>query len=394
MNTAPKLTVMSDTRFMPAAATPAIEVLSAEKIYSNGTRALLPVNLTINQGEFITLLGPSGCGKSTLLKMVAGLVEPSDGKLMLWRRDSREKAQHPLSFVFQEATLMPWSSVRNNVRLPLDLAGVPRAEGNTRVNEVLELVGLGKFADVLPRELSGGMQMRVSIARGLVTRPKLLLMDEPFGAVDPINREVIQNQFLEMQRKLKKTVMLVSHDIDEALKLGDRIAVFRQGKIVQCASPDELLAKPANEFVGSFVGQDRTLKRLLLVSAGDVTDQQPTITVRGSTPLPEAFATMDDNDIRAITVVDEHGKPLGFVKRREARNASGTCADILHPFRMTGKAEDNLRVVLSRLYESNTSWMPIVDEDGRYNGEISQDYIAEYLSSGRTRRALNIHSEN
>lgn len=124
MNTAPKLTVMSDTRFMPAAATPAIEVLSAEKIYSNGTRALLPVNLTINQGEFITLLGPSGCGKSTLLKMVAGLVEPSDGKLMLWRRDSREKAQHPLSFVFQEATLMPWSSVRNNVRLPLDLAGV------------------------------------------------------------------------------------------------------------------------------------------------------------------------------------------------------------------------------------------------------------------------------
>ncbi len=164
MNTAPKLTVMSDTRFTPASATPAIEVLSAEKIYSNGTRALLPVNLTINQGEFITLLGPSGCGKSTLLKMVAGLVEPSDGKLMLWRRDSREKAQHPLSFVFQEATLMPWSSVRNNVRLPLDLAGVPRAEGNTRVSEVLELVGLGKFADVLPRELSGGMQMRVSIA--------------------------------------------------------------------------------------------------------------------------------------------------------------------------------------------------------------------------------------
>ena len=159
MNTAPKLTVMSDTRFTPAFATPAIEVLSAEKIYSNGTRALLPVNLTINQGEFITLLGPSGCGKSTLLKMVAGLVEPSDGKLMLWRRDSREKAQHSLSFVFQEATLMPWSSVRNNVRLPLDLAGVPRAEGNTRVSEVLELVGLGKFADVLPRELSGGMQM-------------------------------------------------------------------------------------------------------------------------------------------------------------------------------------------------------------------------------------------
>lgn len=175
--------------------------------------------------------------------------------------------------------------------------------------------------------------------------------------------------------------MLVSHDIDEALKLGDRIAVFRRGRIVQCASPDELLAKPANDFVGSFVGQDRTLKRLLLVSAGDVTDRQPTLTAQPSTPLNEAFGIMDDNDIRAITVVDGEGKPLGFVKRREARQATGTCADILHPFRVTGKADDNLRIVLSRLYESNTSWMPIVDEEGRYNGEVSQDYIADYLSS-------------
>ncbi|MGS0314276.1 osmoprotectant ABC transporter ATP-binding protein OsmV, partial [Escherichia coli] len=239
-----------------------------------------------------------------------------------------------------------------------------------------------------------GQQQRIGVIRALAADPPVLLMDEPFGAVDPINREVIQNQFLDMQRKLKKTVMLVSHDIDEALKLGDRIAVFRQGRIVQCASPDALLAKPANEFVGSFVGQDRTLKRLLLVSAGDVTDQQPTITARPSTPLSEAFGIMDDHDIRAITVIDNDGKPLGFVKRREARNASGICADITHPFRITGKAEDNLRIVLSRLYESNTSWMPIVDEDGRYNGEISQDYIADYLSSGRTRRALNIHENS
>ena len=276
------------------------------------------------------------------------------------------------------------------------MLGWDKARCKARAEALMDMVAMDphKFLHRYPREMSGGQQQRIGVIRALAADPPVLLMDEPFGAVDPINREVIQNQFLEMQRKLKKTVMLVSHDIDEALKLGDRIAVFRQGKIVQCASPDELLAKPANEFVGSFVGQDRTLKRLLLVSAGDVTDQQPTITVRGSTPLPEAFATMDDNDIRAVTVVDEHGKPLGFVKRREARNASGTCADILHPFRMTGKAEDNLRVVLSRLYESNTSWMPIVDEDGRYNGEISQDYIAEYLSSGRTRRALNIHSDS
>lgn len=235
MNTAPKFTVIGEESPALVDTTPAIEVLSAEKIYSNGTRALLPVNLTIKQGEFVTLLGPSGCGKSTLLKMVAGLVEPSDGKLMLWRRDSREKAQIPLSFVFQEATLMPWSNVQNNVRLPLDLAGVPRAEANTRVSEALELVGLGKFAKVLPRELSGGMQMRVSIARGLVTRPKLLLMDEPFGALDEITRNKLDSDLLRLWREQGLTVVFVTHSIHEAVFLSQRVIMMaaRPGRVVE-----------------------------------------------------------------------------------------------------------------------------------------------------------------
>ncbi len=235
MNSAPKLTVMSDVRSANPPPVPAIEVLSAEKIYSNGTRALLPVNLTINQGEFVTLLGPSGCGKSTLLKMVAGLTEPSDGKLVLWRRDSREKTQVPLSFVFQEATLMPWSNVQNNVRLPLDLAGVPHAEANTRVSEALELVGLGKFASVLPRELSGGMQMRVSIARGLVTRPKLLLMDEPFGALDEITRNKLDSDLLRLWREQGLTVVFVTHSIHEAVFLSQRVIMMaaRPGRVVE-----------------------------------------------------------------------------------------------------------------------------------------------------------------
>ncbi len=235
MNSAPKLTMMSDLRSANPSPVPAIEVLSAEKIYSNGTRALLPVNLTINQGEFVTLLGPSGCGKSTLLKMIAGLVEPSDGKLVLWRRDSREKVQMPLSFVFQEATLMPWSNVQNNVRLPLDLAGVPRAEANTRVSEALQLVGLGKFANVLPRELSSGMQMRVSIARGLVTRPKLLLMDEPFGALDEITRNKLDSGLLRLWREQGLTVMFVTHSIHEAVFLSQRVIMMaaRPGRVVE-----------------------------------------------------------------------------------------------------------------------------------------------------------------
>ena len=204
-------------------------------LYYGDFHALKNLNLEIPANQVTAFIGPSGCGKSTLLKMVAGLVEPSDGKLMLWRRDSREKAQVPLSFVFQEATLMPWSSVHSNVRLPLDLAGVPRAEANTRVSEALELVGLGKFANVLPRELSGGMQMRVSIARGLVTRPKLLLMDEPFGALDEITRNKLDSDLLRLWQEQNLTVVFVTHSIHEAVFLSQRVIMMaaRPGRVVE-----------------------------------------------------------------------------------------------------------------------------------------------------------------
>ena len=337
----------------------------------------------IQRGDKIALIGPNGCGKTTLLKLMLGQLQADSGRIHVGTK--LEVAY----FDQHRAELDPDKTVMDNLA-----EGKQEVMVNGKPRHVLgylqDFLFHPKRAMTPVRALSGGERNRLLLARLFLKPSNLLILDEPTNDLDVETLELLE----ELIDGYQGTVMLVSHDIDEALKLGDRIAVFRQGRIVQCASPDELLAKPANEFVGSFVGQDRTLKRLLLVSAGDVTDQQPTITVRESTPLPEAFATMDDNDIRAITVVDEHGKPLGFVKRREARNASGSCGDILHPFRMTGKAEDNLRVVLSRLYESNTSWMPIVDEDGRYNGEISQDYIAEYLSSGRTRRALNIHSES
>jgi len=378
-----------------------LENLTKQFNQKNGQtmKAVDNVNLNVPEGEMCVLLGPSGCGKTTTLKMINRLIMPSSGKILINEKDTSEMdivtLRRNIGYVIQQIGLFPNMTIEENITVVPRMLGWDKAKCKTRAQELMEMVALDskKFLHRYPREMSGGQQQRIGVIRALAADPPVLLMDEPFGAVDPINREVIQNQFLEMQRALKKTVMLVSHDIDEALKLGDRIAVFRQGRIVQCASPDELLAKPANEFVGSFVGQDRTLKRLLLVSAGDVTDKQPTITVRETTSAAEAFALMDDNDIRAITVVDGEGKPLGFVKRREARGAQSSCADLLHPFRITGKAEDNLRIVLSRLYESNTSWMPIVDEGGRYNGEISQDYIAEYLSSGRTRRELNIHSD-
>ena len=217
--------------------TPAVEVLSAEKTYPNGTQALLPVDLTIEEGEFVTLLGPSGCGKSTLLKMVAGLLEPTDGRLHLWRKPvaQLDESGKKMAFVFQSPTLMPWASVQTNVRLPLDLAGVPRAEADARVSEALALVGLAKFANALPRALSGGMQMRVSIARGLVTQPDLLLMDEPFGALDEITRHKLDADLLDLWRKKKLTVIFVTHSIHEAVFLSSRVVMMaaRPGRVVE-----------------------------------------------------------------------------------------------------------------------------------------------------------------
>ena len=253
----------------PRLTVPAVEVLSAEKTYPNGTQALLPVDLSIAEGEFVTLLGPSGCGKSTLLKMVAGMLEPTDGRLLVWRKPVAQidESGRRMAFVFQSPTLMPWASVRSNVRLPLDLAGVPRKEAEDRVAEALELVGLDKFASALPRALSGGMQMRVSIARGLVTQPDLLLMDEPFGALDEITRHKLDAELLELWQKKKLTVIFVTHSIHEAVFLSSRVVMMaaRPGRVVEQFRIDEPYPRRADFMVSpQFSRHAKTLQDSLL----------------------------------------------------------------------------------------------------------------------------------
>ncbi len=255
---------------------PAVEVLSAEKTYPNGTHALLPVDLSVAEGEFVTLLGPSGCGKSTLLKMMAGLLAPSDGRILLWRKpvEQVEASGHRLSFVFQDATLMPWARVMGNVRLPLDLAGVPRDQAETRVRSALQMVGLTKFESHLPRELSGGMQMRVSIARGLVTEPQLLLMDEPFAALDEITRHRLDSDLLGLWQGKKLTVVFVTHSIYEAVYLSNRVVVMaaRPGRIVDEVRIDEPYPRGPDFRVSTPFSQyaKRLQDALLRASATDV----------------------------------------------------------------------------------------------------------------------------
>jgi NitT/TauT family transport system ATP-binding protein len=225
---------------VPAEATgaPVLEVLSAEKIFPNGFRALSPIDLSVRAGEFVSLIGPSGCGKSTLLKLIANLIEPSDGRLQWWRGDfTRVGAPgRRLAFVFQEPTLMPWARVERNVRLPLDFVRMGRADARARVQAALAQVDLLPAARSYPRQLSGGMKMRVSIARALVTEPDLLLMDEPFGALDEFTRNRLDEDLVRLSWERQLTTMFVTHSIYEAVFLSTRI-------VVMAANPGRVFAE-------------------------------------------------------------------------------------------------------------------------------------------------------
>ena len=220
-----------------------VTVSGAGKVYANGTRALAPVDLAVGSGEFITLLGPSGCGKTTLLNLISGLVTPTHGSLRWWGSDFAATGGpgRRLGFVFQSPTLMPWARVGTNVRLPLDLAGVDRAAANAQAAAALAQVGLGEFARHFPRELSGGMQMRVSIARALVTSPDLLLMDEPFGALDEFTRQRLDGELAALWSARGLTVVFVTHSIYEAVFLSTRVVVMspRPGRVVADIAIDE-----------------------------------------------------------------------------------------------------------------------------------------------------------
>lgn len=210
-----------------------VQFSKVTKVYDNGVAALGPLDLTVRTGEFISLLGPSGCGKSTALRLIANLGSPTTGHVRVASQSSKEQSRLNVGFVFQEPTLMPWADVRRNVRLPLDLADVARSEADERAQSTLNQVGLGEFANAYPRELSGGMKMRVSLARALVTDADILLLDEPFAALDEITRFKLNNDLLDLWRRLNKTIIFVTHSVFESVYLSERVVVMtaRPGRI-------------------------------------------------------------------------------------------------------------------------------------------------------------------
>ena len=370
-----------------------LEQLSKTYAQKDGTpvKAVDSVSLKVAEGEICVFLGPSGCGKTTTLKMINRLIAPTSGRVLLNGEDTtgidEVSLRRHIGYVIQQIGLFPNMTIEENITIVPRLLGWDKKRCRERATELMAMVALdpAKFLKRYPRELSGGQQQRIGVIRALAADAPVLLMDEPFGAVDPINRESIQNEFFQMQRQLKKTVIMVSHDIDEAIKLGDQVAIFRAGKLVQFDHPDTLLARPKDDFVSAFVGQDHTLKRLLLVRAGDAATTPST--ARPGLPLQDAMTLMDDQDARYLTITDNDNRALGYVSRRDIRSAGtvGVSGDKVKPFNLNATPDENLRVVLSKMYKHSASWMPVIDAEGKYLGEVTQDSIADYLSSGKSR---------
>jgi len=355
---------------------------AVSKRYGSGAFAVERLDLEVDDGELCVLVGPSGCGKTTSLKMVNRLVEPSSGRILLDGEDVRSvdpvRLRRRIGYVIQHAGLFPHLKVADNVAAVPRLLGWDKSRTKARVAELLELVGLdaGKYRGRYPHELSGGEQQRVGVARALGGDPPVLLMDEPFGAVDPIARERLQHEFLSLQAQLKKTVIFVTHDIEEAITLGDRIAVLRQGGILeQVDTPAEVLGRPATAFVADFVGADRGLRRLA-VTPIDVADLSTPPLVTPETSMAEARAAVAGSDSRWAVVVDRGGRLLGWVDPDDHLAAGAADGDRVatrtHRLEAWVSARDSLKTAFAEMLQHDAGWVAVLDGD-RYVGVLTPD---------------------
>jgi len=348
--------------------------------------AVEDLSLEVPAGEICVLVGPSGCGKTTAMRMANRMIEITDGDILLDGRSIKERRpaelRREIGYAIQQIGLFPHLSVGANVATVPRLLGWDKARIRERVDELLELVSLDpqETRDRYPAQLSGGQRQRVGVARALAVDPPLMLMDEPFGAIDPINRERLQNEFLRLQREIRKTIVFVTHDIDEAIKMGDRIAIMRQGgKLAQYAPPAELLMYPEGKFVEDFVGSDRALKRLSLQRVRDV-DLWKAPLVRVGESTVEARGKLADSEVPYPLLIDADGRPKGWLsdaglagERVEAKLRSGPEPIV--------ELDDVLRDALSDLLQNESQYGPVVDARGAVAGVLSIELLSSSLKS-------------
>ncbi len=362
------------------------------KTYDGKSNIIDNLDLNIAKGEFLVLVGESGCGKTTTMRMINRLAEPTSGKIYIDKRDittfNSNELRRNIGYVIQNVGLLPHLTIKENVSIVPDLCKKDPVETELIVKDLLNLIELpyDEYSDRFPSELSGGQQQRVGVARALANDPDIVLMDEPFSALDPITREQLQNELLKLQEELHKTIVFVTHDIDEALRLGDRIAVMVDGKIIQCDTPEEILKNPVNEFVETFVGIDRLWKTPDMLKAEDVMSKD-IVKIGANRSVAHAIELMKKHNSNELLVVDKvSDKPdklLGIVGTNRLKGVTDNSTKMknimkVDLFRIS--VDMNLVEVLNMRKEKNIKYSPVIDEQGNIVGKITDASIVNVLT--------------
>jgi len=362
------------------------------KIYGEGedaVTALEDVTFTIEKGEVVIFLGPSGCGKTTTLRCTNRLESITRGKVLVNGQDVMDMdavaLRRQMGYVIQDIGLFPNKTIAENIAVVPKLMGWDAKKIAARVDELLSMVRLDPelFRSRYPAELSGGQQQRIGVARGLAAEPEILLMDEPFGAIDPINREQIQDEFLRLQEHLKKTIAFVSHDIHEAIKMGDKIALFTNGRLVQYDTPAMLLTHPKNKYVADFVGADRALKVLGIVLAKDIINPRPRNLVKGEDSAEDVLKMIEEKGLRHAIVIEE-GKPVGYVRPENLKYEQGHVRDLAEKYPIHISKRTPARDILSYMLMLDLLTLCVVDDNGDFIGTVTYNDIQKKVKESYT----------
>ena len=361
--------------------------------------AVNDLSLVVPAGKICVFVGPSGCGKTTSLKMVNRIIEPTSGRILIDGVDAATREvtdlRRSIGYVIQQVGLFPHQTIGENVATVPRLLGWPKERQAARADELLALVGLSpeKYRDRFPTQLSGGERQRVGVARALAVDPPIMLMDEPFGAVDPIVRDRLQNEFLRLQEELAKTILFVTHDIDEAIKMGDLVAVFQDGGVLaQFGTPSEILSNPATEFVARFVGEDRGLKRLALNRVGDLELVQPSIAHSGD-DAAEARVRAQADPFGYLLMVDEVDRPIGWIDKADIPAGGSLDTTMANPVSPLVNRRTTLKDALSMMLDADVQAAVVVDRTGAVQGIMTVERVARLMREGEHGRSFGIFGD-
>lgn len=365
-----------------------IEFRHIFKKYNAETTVLKDINLTCEKGEITVLIGPSGCGKTTTMKLINRLISPTEGSIFIDGKDISEinpvELRRGIGYVIQHIGLFPHMTIAQNVSVVPNLLKWEKSKIDSRVDELLDLVGLDPktYKNRFPSELSGGQQQRIGVIRALAAEPSIILMDEPFSALDPISREQLQEELNYLQKEIQKTIIFVTHDMDEALKIADKIVLMKDGTIIQNAEPEEILRRPANEFVKNFIGKNRLKQAQESPTVSEVMMKKPA-TIFPNRGLAVAMKMMENKQVDSLVVVDDNNYVKGYISifdiSREFDNEDKQVKDIMQPFPQVIEPELLLGEAIHLLDKSNLSYIPIVNPDYKLLGLLTRGSIVGHM---------------